>query len=180
MTGQLTSRPTSRPTRPAQVHVTQRAASDSAVSPSEEDVWQEARRAWLFAKQGRSGSPHTTRAYEHDWDQFFEFVRKAPWEITSRDADAWLHHLRTAGAAESSISRKMGAMSSFYQYVIDHYGVIGASNMGRGLYADAHGGVRANPFRRSERPKVLQFSSSQPVAIDALRCALKKIKVKSL
>ena len=176
MASQLTSSPASATAQSALAsELLPQAAPNNEEHLSQELAWQEARRAWLLAKQGRSGSPHTARAYEHDWNQFFQFVHRKPWDVTSRDANAWLHHLRKTGVAESSISRKLAAMSSFYQFVIDQCTGANPNKRVRALYLDAHGCARPNPFRKSERPQILPYSQSQPIAIDTLRQVLKQI-----
>jgi len=176
MASQLTSAPgraTAQPTPASEPQLP--SAPDREEHHAQELAWQEVRQAWLLAKQGRSGSPHTARAYDNDWNQFFQFVRRKPWDVTSRDANAWLHHLRKAGVAESSISRKLAAMSSFYQFVIDQCTGVNPNKRTRTLYLDARGCARPNPFRKAERPQILPYSQSQPIAIDTLRQVLKQI-----
>ena len=107
--------------------------------------------------------------------QFFRFAGKAPWQVTSRDADAWIQHLRETGAGENSINRKLAALSSFYQFVIDQFTFAGRDRRERALYSDAQGNARPNPFRKPERPKVDQYGHSQPVAVEAVRKVLKQL-----
>jgi len=143
-------------------------------------AWQEAMHAWLASKQSRSGSRHTVRAYQNDWLQFFQFARKAPWQVTSRDATAWLQQLQATGAGESSINRKLASLSSFYQFVIDQFTVVGRDRRQRSLYCDAQGNARPNPFRKPERPKTEQYSHSQPIDVAVVRKVLKQLNQTTL
>lgn len=177
MASQQTSSPGSALAQPAPGHgLPRHTAPTGEEQLSLDHAWEEARRAWLLAKHSRTGSPHTVRAYENDWNQFFQFVQRKPWEVTSREVHAWLQHLRETGVAESSISRKLAAMSSFYQFVIDRCTSRNSNHREATLYVDNRGGVRPNPFRKSERPQILAYSHCQPIAVDTLRQALSRIK----
>lgn len=143
-------------------------------------AWQQAKDAWLESKRRKSGSNSTVRAYQGDFNQFFTYAEKAPWNISSRDADAWIAHLQETGAGQSSINRKLAALSSFYQFVIDKFTFIGRDQIERTIYIDAHGNARNNPFRKPERFKVDQYNHSSPMSVETVKKVLKAINVKSL
>lgn len=143
-------------------------------------AWQRAKDAWLDSKRRKSGSDNTVRAYQNDWTQFFMFAGKAPWNISSRDADEWIRHLQETGTGESSINRKLAALSSFYQFVIDKFTFVGRDQIERTIYIDTHGNARNNPFRKPERFKVDQYNHSSPMSVETVRKVLKAINPKSL
>lgn len=138
-------------------------------------AWQQAKDAWLDSKRRKSGSDHTVRAYQADFNQFFTHAGKAPWNISSRDADEWIRHLEDTGVKHNSINRKLAALSSFYQYVIDKYTFVGRDQIERTIYIDQHGNARTNPFRRPERFKIDQYNHSNPVGIETVRKVLQRI-----
>jgi site-specific recombinase XerD len=142
-------------------------------------AWQQAKDAWLESKRRKSGSDHTVRAYQNDFTQFFTYAGKAPWNISSRDADEWIRHLQDTGVKTNSINRKLASLSSFYQFVIDKYTFIGRDQIERTIYIDQHGNARTNPFRRPERFKVDQYNHSNPVSIETVRKVLKRINPKT-
>jgi len=143
-------------------------------------AWQQAKDAWLESKRRKSGSASTVRAYQSDWTQFFTYTGKAPWNISSRDADEWVQALQQQGAGQSSINRKLAALSSFYQFVIDKYTFIGRDQIERTIYIDSHGNPRHNPFRKPERFKVDQYNHSSPMSVETVKKVLKAINTKSL
>ena len=143
-------------------------------------AWQRAKDAWLDSKRRKSGSDNTVRAYQNDWTQFFMFAGKAPWNIASREADEWIRHLQETGTGESSINRKLAALSSFYQFVIDKFTFVGRDQIERTIYIDSHGNARNNPFRKPDRFKVDQYNHSSPISVETVRKVLKAINPKSL
>ncbi len=143
-------------------------------------AWQQAKDAWLAAKQRKSDSLHTVRAYQNDFNQFFRFAGKAPWNVSSRDADEWIRYLQETNTQNASINRKLAALSSFFQFVIDKYTFVGRDQIERSIYIDQHGNTRANPFRRPERFKLDQYNHSQPMSVEIVRKVLQAINTKSL
>lgn len=143
-------------------------------------AWQRAKDAWLDSKRRKSGSDNTVRAYQNDWTQFFMFAGKAPWNISSRDADAWIKDLQETGIGESSINRKLAALSSFYQFVIDKFTFVGRDQIERTIYIDSNGSARNNPFRKPDRFKVDQYNHSDPMSVDTVKKVLQAINTSSL
>jgi site-specific recombinase XerD len=143
-------------------------------------AWQRAKDAWLESKRRKSGSASTVRAYQGDWTQFFTFVEKAPWNVSSRDADAWIGQLQAQGTSQTSINRKLAALSSFFQFVIDKFTFVGRDQIERTIYIDSHGNPRGNPFRKPERFKVDQYNHSSPMSVETVKTVLKAINAKSL
>src|SRR5690606_37550020 len=62
-------------------------------------AWQDAKDAWLKSKLRKSGSHHTVNAYSKDFAQFFRWAGKAPWNVSSRDAENWMQHLEIGRAS---------------------------------------------------------------------------------
>ena len=143
-------------------------------------AWQRAKDAWLESKRRKSGSANTVRAYQNDWTQFFTFVEKAPWNVSSRDAEAWMEHLETDGASHSTINRKLAALSSFYEFVSSKYTFIGADQVERSIYIDGYGNPRPNPFKKPQRHPIDSYNHSTPISADAVKDCLKAINSKSL
>lgn len=143
-------------------------------------AWQRAKDAWLESKRRKSGSQNTVRAYQNDWTQFFLFAGKAPWNVSSRDADAWIHDLESQAISQNSINRKLAALSSFFAFVIDKFTFVGRDQVERSIYIDSHGNPRLNPFRKPERFKVDQYNHSDPMSVDTVKKVLKAINTSSL
>jgi len=83
------------------------------VSP---DAWRE---AWLDAK---AQNPHTRRAYERAWADFFAFAGIEPWQVTVTHATAWRRQMEAEGKAPATIRQYMAALSSFYRFLSQTYG----------------------------------------------------------
>ena len=74
-----------------------------------------------YLKAERNYSVHTLRAYAGDLRSFEEFMARIDESISFFDADvdivrAWVASLMDAGAAPSSVCRKLSALRSFYSY----------------------------------------------------------------
>lgn len=143
-------------------------------------AWQDAKDAWLKSKLRKSGSQHTVTAYSRDWSQFFKWAGKAPWNVSSRDAEAWMHQLEQDGASHSTINRKLAALSSFYEFVSSKYTFIGSDQVERSIYIDGYGNPRPNPFKKPQRHPIDSYNHSTPISADAVKEALKAINPKSL
>lgn len=143
-------------------------------------AWQDAKDAWLKSKQRKSGSLNTVAAYSKDFSQFFKWAGKAPWNISSRDADAWMQHLEQNSASPSTINRKLAALSSFYEFVSNKYTFIGSDQVERSIYIDLNGNPRPNPFKKPERHKIDSYNHSTPISIDAVKECLKAINHNTL
>ncbi len=143
-------------------------------------AWQDAKDAWLKSKLRKSGSHHTVAAYSKDWTQFFKWIGKAPWNISSRDAEAWMQHLEQNGASHSTINRKLAALSSFYEFVSTKYTFIGSDQVERSIYIDAAGNPRTNPFKRPQRHPIDSYNHSTPISVDAVKECLKAINPQTL
>lgn len=139
-------------------------------------AWQRAKDAWL----SKCRSVNTVRAYQNDWTQFFMFAGKAPWNVSSLDALAWISDLEAHGTSQSSINRKLAGLSSFYQFVIDKFTFVGRDQIERTIYIDSHGNARNNPFRKPDRFKVDQYNHSDPMSVDTVKKVLQAINTNSL
>jgi integrase len=143
-------------------------------------AWQRAMDAWLDNKRRHSGSDNTVMAYRRDWFDFFTWIEKAPWLVSSMDADAWLQDLQSRDLKHTTINRKLAALSSFYTYVSEKFTYIGRDQVERSIYTDANGNPRMNPFRKPERLPVETYGHSRPISPETVRDALAKIKTSTL
>lgn len=81
-----------------------------------------------YLKAERNYSQHTLRAYEGDLRSFQEFLSRVdePVDFFGADLDlvrSWVSELMDAGAAPSSVCRKLSALRSFYSYCRETGGV---------------------------------------------------------
>ena len=93
-----------------------------------------------YLKVERHYSAHTLRAYEGDLRAFEDYVARLDESLSFLDADtdvvrSWVASLMDAGAAPSSVCRKLSALRSFFAFV------------------RADGGVAANPVAALKGPK---------------------------
>lgn len=143
-------------------------------------AWQDAKEAWLKSKYRKSSSDNTVNAYTKDWNQFFRWLGKAPWNVSTRDAESWMAHLEESGSSHGTINRKLAALSSFYEFVANKYTYVSARDqVERSIYIDDNGNPRVNPFRKPDRFKVDGYNHSTPLAVDAVRDCLKAINHQS-
>ena len=75
-----------------------------------------------FLRVEKSYSQHTLRAYVNDLRSFQNFLAGVDGSLSFVDADvdlvrAWMAELMDAGAAPTSVSRKMSALRAFYDYL---------------------------------------------------------------
>ena len=138
-------------------------------------AWQQAKEAWLKSKYRKSGSDNTVTAYTNDWNQFFVWLGKAPWNVSTRDAESWMAHLEESGSCHGTINRKLAALSSFFEFVANKYTFIGRDQVERSIYIDDNGNPRVNPFRKPDRFKVESYNHSTPLSVDAVKNCLKAI-----
>lgn len=102
-------------------------ALDWIVAPGDQEgiaVWIRCRDNWLDDIENRSKRKNTRRAYSGDWNEFFQHwatVRLLPWQVGRIHAQGWVQHMRERGLADSTINRKVAALSSFYNYAADEF-----------------------------------------------------------
>ena len=75
-----------------------------------------------FLRVEKNCSQHTLRAYVNDLRSFQNFLAGVDGSLSFVDADvdlvrAWMAELMDAGAAPTSVSRKMSALRAFYDYL---------------------------------------------------------------
>lgn len=78
----------------------------------------EAKQAFLMDNKSRF-SPETTRGYNISLNQFFSFIKVDYDEVLARHIRAWLTHLKDEGLKPKSISTKLSAVKSFYEYCLE-------------------------------------------------------------
>lgn len=145
-------------------------------------AWSALRDRWLNAnRKGRPNSPATRRAYEAATTQFAEFTGLDPWLVTSDHVRAWQEHMEAAGLSRATINQRLSAVSSYYSYVLREQR-LGADGIERGLFFDAQGRTRANPFKTGniERIAVNRKGKSRPLARSVVIQMMNNINVKTL
>jgi integrase len=118
-------------------------------------AWNQARQEWLSGK-GRN----TAKAYRYAWRGFFAWAGVLPWEVTRELAVSWVEHLAAAGLAAPSISLKVSALASFYDFV-----------MGAVLWPVERG----NPFVGLARPPRSPYRGVRPLSPGEVRAVLAAI-----
>lgn len=168
--------PTSTPARPTETAQALDWIVPGVDGDAQAVAWNDAYTAWLNAKRRHGGSSHTVAAYATDFADFFRHALKAPWMVSSVDADAWRTYLEhERGLKSATINRKIAALSSFYTFVADKYTFVGHDHVERSIYIDKYGNPRPNPFRKLDRNKVRPYGTSRPLAAGAVRKALERI-----
>ncbi len=145
-------------------------------------AWQRARDQWLRAnRKGRPNSPATRRAYEYATNAFQEYTGLDWWLVTADHVRAWQDVMRAAGLSEATINQRLSAVSSFYSYVIREQ-KLGADGIERGLFFDAHGRTRQNPFRSNnvERIAVSRQGKSRPISQQTIATMIQSINTSHL
>jgi integrase len=127
-------------------------------------AWNQARHTWLSGK-GRN----TAKAYRYAWRGFLAWAGVPPWEVTRELAVGWVEHLAAAGLAARSISLKVSALASFYDFVSS-----------APLEGDGRGAVlwpveRGNPFVGVARPPRSPYRSVRPLSPGEVRAVLAAI-----
>lgn len=125
-----------------------------AVRPGRQALVQlEAFSLWLEMQRGLSEA--TVRAYTVDVRQFAVFLTErgrdlgTPGDIDRRDIQAFLAHLFREGEAKSSLSRKLAAVRSFFQYAVRSHLV--AENVAKAV---------RNPRQETYQPRVLNVDEA--------------------
>ena len=68
--------------------------------------------------QQRNYSDRTVTAYSHDVERFIEFFREDPADANAQDILRFTAHLKRQGLGNSSISRCLSAVRSFYNFLL--------------------------------------------------------------
>ena len=139
-------------------------------------AWEAAETAWLESKRRRSGGQNTVRAYRLAVRQFFAFAMTPPWTVSPGHAQEWAVHLSTVAKdgeplAPATVSLKLAALSSYYDYVQRRY----TFQTPDGRHISLWPADRANPFLTVERPKVSPYGRSKYPTTDELQAILAAI-----
>jgi integrase len=132
-----------------------------------EEPWAAARLAWLDAKQNRTGSAHTRRAYDKglaDWLDYLDDIDRHVSEAGGVEVNAWRQQLTANGSAAATVAARLAAVSSFYRYCQHKFTL-------------RHGGrevtlIDYNPVDRAERPRVDPYAGAQKIRPDELPALL--------
>jgi integrase len=140
-------------------------------------IWLQLRDEWLRVKEGKSGSPHTRRAYEEAtvaWFQHLSSQRHAdgrtvqPWEATTAHVRLWQQHLLIErGLAPSTVNQRLAACSSFYTFVINERGMT-AQGVEVTAFMDVTMRTRANPFAgvNVQRMRTRQYGKARVLSAE--------------
>lgn len=143
------------------------------------NIWQQARDAWLASIERQSrGGQNTRRAYTNDFNEFFRFfelwvsrdgdVGLKPWQVGGAHVELWIASLHDRGLADSTINRKLAALSSFYNYVSYKY-TIPDRDGSRALW------TQPNPFRVPDRVKIEPYEKAVYPSPDDVLAILRTI-----
>lgn len=131
----------------------------NAYTSSEEGLraaWIVGRDDWLRTKEGKSGSRHTRRSYEHgsgEWIEFIATLRHGDgspvklWQATAEHVRSWQQHLDERGLAGSSINQRLAACSSWYSFMGRERFIVNGFEISP--FMDRAGRFRSNPFAGS-------------------------------
>jgi site-specific recombinase XerD len=130
-------------------------------------LWLDCESRWLGSLERRSGRTNTRRAYHRDVLDFFgayAYCRLLPWQVSAAHADGWVQQLYGQGLAETTVNRKVAALSSFYHYASTEY-ILGAAEHARALwphpnpFASRSLRQKANRRSRAEFPSAVQIAA---------------------
>ena len=130
-----------------------------AVVDVREGRWDEAYRLWLDGQ----GSAHTRRAYDLAVRECVVFCEGQPWEIGRGDVAAWVQDMHQRGLADTTISQRLAAVSSFFRFTTEEFTSVEADGMERPLH-------NINPAAgKSLRPRVTPYGKAGYLAADQAR-----------
>lgn len=148
-------------------------------------VWLAARDDWLAAKQRKTGSIATLRAYTFAWTDLFERFLPAqygrfvgPWEVGKAHVTAYQRDLessiippgqRNAGRQlePATVNARLAAISSYYTYCAATFTIV---VNGREVPLAGH-----NPARAVERAKTTPYEKSHALGVADVRTMLAHI-----
>lgn len=151
--------PSSAPALPIAISPALPVSLASARPASCSEGWSHAFNLWLSSHT----SPNTRRAYQYAWQAFLSYNSKTPWQITHADIAGWVDHLRSHSLSTQTISQRLSAISSFYDY---------ASRFS--LQASDHT-VFSNPVRSISRPQLESYRQSRYLSPEQARALLRSI-----
>lgn len=142
------------------------------------DRWLKCQFDWLNALERKSGQRNTRRAYERDVLDFFGTYanqRLMPWQVTPAQAETWVQILSGRGLAETTINRKVAALSSLYRYASVEAIYINSDGTRTALWP------WPNPFgSRSLRTKVSPYARAVYPSSNQVVALLAQIDIKTI
>ena len=142
------------------------------------DRWLKCQFDWLNALERKSGARNTRRAYERDVLDFFGAYanqRLMPWQVTPAHAETWVQHLAGRGLSETTINRKVAALSSLYRYASQEAIYINSDGSHAALWS------WPNPFgSRSLRTKVSPYARAVYPSSNQVVALLAQIDIKTI
>lgn len=142
------------------------------------DRWLKCQFDWLNALERKSGARNTRRAYERDVLDFFGTYanqRLMPWQVTPAQAETWVQILAGRGLAETTINRKVAALSSLYRYASVEAIYINSDGTRTALWP------WPNPFgSRSLRTKVSPYARAVYPSSNQVVALLAQIDIKTI
>lgn len=147
------------------------------------DLWVHARDQWLAAKQRKTGSIATLRAYTYAWTDLFlhflpeQYPNVGPWAAGKTHVIAYQRHLentvigtgRNAGQplSPATINARLAAISSYYTYCTTQYTIYRNE---REIPLATH-----NPAKAVERAKTTPYEKSHALGPGQIRDLLNTI-----
>lgn len=122
--------------------------------------------AWLDAKQGKSNSAKTRKAYEETIADYRQVLQRAGLDLDSTNyqamtlaTQAWCKSSkRGKTVSAATINQRLAIMSSFFDYAAKH-------NLLPGV----------NPIIKVERARVQQYATAQPLDAQTIKARMKAI-----
>lgn len=134
-------------------------------------AWEMARDEWLQTLRAEN----TRQSYSSDLRLFFEWAKVDPWDVSIGLATRYKNHLDAQKRADSTINRKLAALSSFYEFVRRRF-VFHRAGVDVSLWPSD----RANPFDAVQRYQLEPFGRSKFPTTDELRAILAEINTDCL
>lgn len=132
--------------------------------------WDQAYQLWLDGL----ASANTRRAYDRAVRECVLFCEAQPWQIGRSDIAAWVQDMRLRDLADTTISQRLAAVSSFFRFVSEEYTVIDSHGMERPLHGH-------NPAAGKRlRPRVTPYGKAGYLSADQAKRLLKAIPTDTL
>ncbi len=125
------------------------------------EKWTNAFQLWLQSK-----TDNTRRAYEKSWEELMDFTGKMPWEMGSRDIEAFVADMRKK-YSKSTIQQRLAAVSSFFSYAKQNY-----MDFVDGQEIPLH---NYNPAKAVDRPKVQRYGKAHPLSLEQVKGLLEAV-----
>jgi site-specific recombinase XerD len=123
--------------------------------------WSVAFETWVSSK-----AKNTQRAYRQAWNDFIASAGDEPWAVGASAVQTWLAAMRERDLADSTISQRLAAVSSFYRFACERY-----------TLADQQTLHNFNPALTVERSKVAPYRQAVYLTLQQVKAFLEAISL---